>query len=77
MSPYSFTPVAIGRIKSAIGLGTVSGGLCPALDESLLYMSELPKLWGAPSPGRCWFYRGRRVVCVREIFVLNDIKYKR
>jgi hypothetical protein len=35
---------------------------------------EVLKLWGPhPGGGRCWSSGGRRMVCMRGIFILNEI----
>jgi hypothetical protein len=35
--------------------------------------TEVIKLWGLPpGGGRCWSSWGARIVCVRDIFILNE-----
>jgi hypothetical protein len=46
---------------------------CEGREHLCSHYEGLPKCGAPPPRGRCWYFGEARVVCVRDIFILNEI----
>jgi hypothetical protein len=67
------TQPSVQWVSAVLSPGVKHGRSVTLTTDHLVPRSEVPKLYGPPPGGRCWSSGGARVVCMRDIFILNEI----